>query len=148
MIRGVVRASFMLALIALIGCGDSGPKVVPVSGKVTLDGNPMSLGMVTFHPDESKGNNTVGTPTGMIQSDGTYKLNFNGKDGAPIGWYKVTVNSMGMPTNMGNMPAQDMSKMNQNTTKVNAKFQKPETGLSVEIVSSPAAGAYDLKVTK
>ena len=32
---------------------------------------------------------------------------------------------------------------------INIKFQNPETsGISIEVVSSPAAGAYDIKVTK
>ncbi|HOM17497.1 MAG TPA: hypothetical protein PLQ00_09220, partial [Thermoguttaceae bacterium] len=42
----------------LAGCGGSGAKLPPlasVSGKVTLDGNPLPRGTVTFIPDESKG---------------------------------------------------------------------------------------------
>ena len=151
MLRGLVGVSLTLGVMMLAGCGDSGPKVVPVTGKVTLDGTPLTIGTVTFYPDESKGNTVVGTSTGMIQSDGSYKLNYNGKDGAPVGWYKVTVNPIGMPSNMGNaggMQAQDMSKLNQNAAKVNPKFLKAETGLTIEVVASPAAGAYDLKVTK
>jgi hypothetical protein len=51
----------MLGATALLwagyGCGkDEADKFVPVAGKVTLDGKPLSVGSVSFRPDASKGN--------------------------------------------------------------------------------------------
>jgi hypothetical protein len=73
-------------------------EVVPVSGKVLLGNTPLPGGQVNFHPDATKGNNSQKVPSGTIQSDGTYSLvtgTSSGaiKEGAPPGWYKVTVSS-------------------------------------------------------
>src|SRR5205823_13477744 len=65
-------ACFMAA-IGLSSCGPSGPKVVPVQGKVTLtDGTPISYGHVIIHADESKGNTSKEVSQGTI-TDGTYR---------------------------------------------------------------------------
>ena len=37
----------------LVGCGESGPKLVPVSGTVTLNGKPLEGAAVAFQPDAS-----------------------------------------------------------------------------------------------
>src|SRR5438552_3092645 len=88
----------ILSTILVAGCGsDSGPNYtrVPVPGRVTLDNAPMTTGTVTFEADESKGNSTKVTATGMIDGSGQYKLFTSGKEGAPVGWYKVGVNPRG-----------------------------------------------------
>ena len=72
-----------LALSALLigsspGCGGKSqfPETLPVSGKVTYKGQPVTKGTVTFQSD-------TGQPaTGEIQPDGTYRLStFAEKDG-------------------------------------------------------------------
>jgi len=67
-----------------------------VTGKVTADGQALTAGTVTFRPDETKGNKNKAIPTGMIDSSGNYKLFTDGKEGAPLGWYKVGVSQQGM----------------------------------------------------
>lgn len=130
-------------LILASGCDKTvAPKLFPVTGTVMVGKTPLSVGMVTFHPDASKGNKLAESPFGTIGADGTYKLLTGGKDGAPVGWYKVTVSPIGMPKEM---PAigQPISK----TSSVDARFQKVETTpLSIEIVESPVAGAYDFQL--
>ena len=44
----VLRVIPMLCLVALLGCGPSGPTMVPVSGVVTLDGVPVEGANVIF----------------------------------------------------------------------------------------------------
>lgn len=77
----------------LSGCGGSGAKLPPlasVSGKVTLDGNPLPRGTVTFIPDESKG--TKGpTAVGQIGSDGRFTLQTAQQSGAVVGHHKVRI---------------------------------------------------------
>ncbi len=56
-IAGSVRrlaSSFMVGIVVLAvsGC-DRGPKIVPVTGKVTLDGKPMPFKSVYFFPERS-----------------------------------------------------------------------------------------------
>jgi hypothetical protein len=122
-----------LTLVACIsGCGDGAG--ASVSGTVLVDGKPATKGSVRFVPDKSKGNTFGQEPTGTIGADGKYTLK------APKGWYKATVVSSETP---------DSTKPNATKAYVAAKYGNPDTsGLSVEVVGSPAAGAYDLKVTE
>jgi len=133
-----------LTLLAAGCSGHKGPKLVPVSGKVTLDGKPLPGGVVNFFPDKAKGNDSQNTATGTIDSSGTYKLTSNAKEGAALGHYKVTV-ATEMP------PGADMKagEMPPKLPPINSKYKLiDQTPLSVEVVESPGTGAYDLKVTR
>jgi hypothetical protein len=128
--------ALLAAVATLPGCGPSGPKTASVSGKVTLDGTPLTSGTVNLVGDESKGNTHKGTSAGSIGPDGTYKVSTDGKDGAPLGWYKVLV-----VTKFPGAP--------QDALALDPKYiDATKTPLSYEVVASPAPGAYDLKVSK
>jgi hypothetical protein len=126
-------------LLALPGCGGGLGKLYPVSGTVKYGTDVLNSGMVTFHPDESKGNKSKLNPSGPIKEGGKYSVQTNGKDGAPPGWYKVTVSTMTPPTGavkMGEAPP---------PVKINPKYLDPKTtDLSVEV---PGTGAFDLTVS-
>lgn len=47
---------FVLLLLPLAGCGDSGPPRYDVSGTVTYNGKPIPAGTILFTPDASQGN--------------------------------------------------------------------------------------------
>src|SRR5262245_14863103 len=134
-------AAFCLAL-CLLGCGDSsGPKLVPVVGKVTVDGQPVKAGTLSFRPDKSKGNTSSHEPGGEIDAAGNYKLFTSRKEGAPVGWYRVAVMA-GEPVDVGNLSGQAR-------WFANPKFASADTsGLRVEVVEKPADGAYDFKLIK
>jgi len=93
--RGACKLSGLIVAgcVGLAGCRNSESlpalRVYEVKGKVLLaDGKPLSGGLVTFVP---KGDLPV-TPSGVIQSDGTFSLVTGGSgDGAPPGDYKVRV---------------------------------------------------------
>jgi hypothetical protein len=132
---------FVLVVTALVlaGCGSDGPKLVPVSGTVTVEDKPLTTGSVVFKPDGSKGNTSQRVIVGLIKEDGTYTLVTGKKEGAPLGWYKVAVQAS-EPIDPKNIRAAPKSL-------VSKKYTVPETsGLSVEVVDSPAEGAYDLKL--
>jgi hypothetical protein len=76
------RAAALAAVALLAGCGGGGS----VSGKVTLDGQPLTSGTVTFHPIAS-GPVAIGT----IGSDGRYELAVGQDRSVPPGEYLVTV---------------------------------------------------------
>lgn len=82
-------SSLLLVCSALMlaenGCR-RGLDMVPVSGKVTYNGQPLKFGSVTFQPQK-------GQPArGEIQSDGTFTLStFKSGDGAVVGPHKVRV---------------------------------------------------------
>jgi hypothetical protein len=100
------------------------------------DGTPLKSGTVTFTRDESKNNTQKGTPAASIGPDGTYRISTEGKDGSPLGWYKVTV-----ITKFPGAPPDAID--------INPKYaDAAKTDLSFEVVESPSPGAYDLKLSK
>lgn len=72
------------------GAGDA-PELAAVTGKITVAGEAVSGGTITFTPDNSKGTNGPASG-GEIGADGTYTLyGPGGAPGAVIGSHKVTV---------------------------------------------------------
>ncbi|TWT59843.1 carboxypeptidase-like regulatory domain-containing protein [Rubinisphaera italica] len=74
------------------GCG-GGPNDLPdlgqVSGKVTLNGNPLADAQVTFTPVDTDSGNTS---SGTTDSSGAYELHYTGENmGAIPGEHKVTI---------------------------------------------------------
>lgn len=76
--------------MALAGCGGSakGPQLAPVSGVVTLDGQPLAGAHVVFQPAGEKASPSV-ADTG---TDGTFQLAFNrASNGALPGSHTVRI---------------------------------------------------------
>jgi hypothetical protein len=137
-LTGLLLAGLLGAFLA--GCS-RGTGLVPVAGKVTLDGKALGTGTVTFHPDAAKGNKAPHLATGEIDGQGNYKLISDGKEGVPPGWYKVTVTAQ--------EPADAKNPYAVPKSIVNPKFRDVKTSdLSVEVVRNPAPGVYDFSVTK
>jgi len=139
------RRFFLLVLVLggltglIAGC-DSGPTLGPVTGRVTVNGKPLTAGWVNFKPDKAKGNKFGGEAIGEINAQGEYTLETLGKKGAPLGKYKVTVSAT-TATTPDNTTAKPKSL-------INTTYMHPDTTpLEVEVVTQPAAGAYDLKLT-
>jgi hypothetical protein len=135
-----VRLSALIALgclcLSSCGSGDSIGRTYPVKGKVTVNGEPLKLGTLTFWPNAAKGSKSSPEAAGQIAEDGSYELYTKGKAGALLGSYKVTVVAQTIPDS---------------TTPEKAKLLVPEkytnretTPLVIEVVASPEAGAYDL----
>ena len=80
--RTAVSLAAMLVMLA--GCG--GPKLLPVSGVVTLDGQPVAEAGVMFLPVE-KGQATGGT----TDATGKFELATTNRIGVAPGQYRVTV---------------------------------------------------------
>jgi hypothetical protein len=88
----LIPKNFVFALGCLgfaAGCGDSSPKLVAVSGTVTVNGKPLEGATISFSPDstnkEGQGADDV---TGPI---GNYKAMTRGRSGVVPGKYKVMV---------------------------------------------------------
>lgn len=79
-----------IILLAAAGCGGRrpGPPLVPVTGRVTLDGQPMQPGIVTFFDAELQGTSA------MIGPDGRYRVVCDRGPGLAAGEYKVTVQAI------------------------------------------------------
>ncbi|MBN2580628.1 MAG: hypothetical protein JXB10_16705 [Pirellulales bacterium] len=82
----MVTWSVGLLLPTVLGCGDSRPARVPVSGRVLIDGKPLETGFIQVYP---KGNRPASSP---IASDGSFTLTtFDDHDGCVIGKHRVAV---------------------------------------------------------
>ena len=86
-VRTIVCSSIFLA----VGCGPSSelPKVAPVNGTVTYNGEPVPNANISFTPEDTKiGHAAMGT----TNSSGKFQLTtFNTNDGAIPGKYKVAI---------------------------------------------------------
>jgi hypothetical protein len=81
MTSGLFPAVALMAMLA-IGCGRTGA----VNGLVTLDGEPLTTGVITFTP-AGPGPSAYG----VIGPDGQYELRTGGTAGLAVGEYVVTV---------------------------------------------------------
>lgn len=76
-------------LVAVAGCGSSGPPLGRVSGTVTLDGKPLEGARIVFQPLEGDSPSTART-----QADGRYELIYlRDHKGATIGKHEVTIST-------------------------------------------------------
>jgi predicted small lipoprotein YifL len=79
--------ALILVLVALAGCGKSGPQVAPVQGRVTLDGRPLAFAEVAFQPDGGKR-----ASMGRTDEEGRYELAYKrGQPGAIVGPHTVRI---------------------------------------------------------
>jgi hypothetical protein len=86
LIRLCAFCSMLIMLTAVIS-GCSGPNAASVSGNVTLDGQPLTTGMVSFYPEGGNG-----TPAnGQIDSSGNYSLSTGTDIGLAPGKYIAIV---------------------------------------------------------
>jgi len=120
------RRSWILAVavaIACSGCGDEGAELLPVNGKVILDGEPLTIGNVITMPPAGRGAN------GAIQSDGSFTLRTGDQVGAVPGTHKVGVVAYEAPANAG--PEAEQGK-----PLVPQRYAAPESsGLTIDVKS-------------
>ena len=81
------RLVVLLGCLALVaGCGDGRPKRVRVSGRVTIDGKPLTSGNIRVVPAEER------VATGTIGPDGRFTLGtFDKDDGCVLGTHPIAV---------------------------------------------------------
>jgi hypothetical protein len=90
-VRFVTGFAGLLAL-ALVGCGKKS-NIVPVSGRVTLDGQPLANVAVNFGP-QTGGLDGAYAAYGKTDADGRFALKLvdDGQRGATVGTNRVTLN--------------------------------------------------------
>src|SRR5262245_42997145 len=127
------RLALVLAGAALVaGCsGGKNVTLAPVSGTVTVGGQPVTGGQVSLIPFE-KEQETSGLSAGTIDSGGKFTIYTGGKPGAPLGKYKVTVTMPMVPPPGGSDKPPP--------PPFNAKYASVSTtNLTFEVIESPAA---------
>lgn len=134
---------FLPALLLLGGCGGTAgpelPPLAPVKGKVVVDGQALNGGRVALVPLTAQSSPVASG--GNVDAGGNYEIFTEGKAGAPLGKYKVVVTpSMVPPDPTGKSPMK---------ISFDKKYgDQAKSPLRIEVVNSPAAGAYDLKLGK
>jgi hypothetical protein len=84
--RLLAGVTLAVVFIALAGCGEGGPKIVPVSGMVIIDGKPLTYGHVQVLPAGWR------PATGRIGGDGRFTLTTTvANDGCPVGTHPVVI---------------------------------------------------------
>ena len=77
------------------GCGKDPHRLAPVSGKVTMGGNPLASAVVAFLPDTKPGAKPSPTSRGETDKNGRYTLTSSeDKPGAVVGTSKVRISTM------------------------------------------------------
>jgi len=82
----------LICQVFCVGCaGESGPELVPVTGTITLDGQPVQHAVIRFLPDASQG--TKGPiALGVVDSSGRFSLTSpGGREGVIQGHHLVTI---------------------------------------------------------
>jgi hypothetical protein len=120
-----------LALFACWGCttstGSPAQGLVPVKGKVTYKGQPLTKGVVEFEP---RGSGRLAT--GKIGSDGTFVLStFRDGDGAVAGHHRVSITGTGTKATKELVPVKYVSAMS--------------SGLGAEVSPERTEFNFDLK---
>jgi len=116
-----------------LGCGSRRPETAPVSGTVTLDGQPVTDGIIRFFPEK-------GAPaTGKIGSDGRYTLStFDQGDGAVLGSHRITITRRapgGQPSSAGGAPGEPAPGLPSGQPLLPARYSQPQTTpLETEVV--------------
>ena len=76
----------LAALVGLTGCGEGGPKIVPVSGIVLIDGQPLTYGHIQVIPTGWR------PASGRIGGDGRFTLTTTvSGDGCAVGTHPVAI---------------------------------------------------------
>jgi hypothetical protein len=81
-----------LVLLTFAGCSDPDrPTLVPATGRVTMNGQPLTAGAIIFHPGD--GNPYMkDKPSSLLQLDGSFTMKtFPFGEGVSPGPYKVTL---------------------------------------------------------
>jgi hypothetical protein len=117
-------------LILLFPAGCSGPSAVRnnLSGRVLLDGRPVTDGIVTLHGAAGE------QGTSSILPDGTYSV-----DDPPIGTCQITVQD---PPGGAGPDAHATNPAAVRTSRIPARYRKPGNGLEIEV--SPGRSAHDI----
>jgi hypothetical protein len=125
---------FVLSL--LVGCSGSGMES-QVSGRITLDGQPIGPGIVSFVPAGGKHNPAIGA----ADAKGVYTLKTSRTGGLSAGHYQVSVYVHSVPPG-----AQPGERLMSTPSAIPEKYENVETsGLEFDV--APGSQTIDIKLT-
>ena len=132
-----------LLAVAASGCGRSGkqiPNRVPVSGRVTVAGQPLAYGTVQLVPDSPEGHSAMGT----IKAGSFTLASAESFPGVVKGRYKVSIVSP-QPIDPSNRPSDPFSP-EANKSNIPKRYGNIDTsGLAVEVSGPTHNLVFDLQ---
>src|SRR5262245_7129088 len=135
----MLRLSLILpAVLLLTSCGSGLPQTIPVSGRVTFNGQPPpAAGIVQFVAVEAAEGFALRPGSGAFGTDGRYRApTFEPGDGLMPGKYTLSVECWDVPPNLTGNPSK---------SHVPKKYQTPKTsGLTLEITPNMRSQVLDL----
>jgi len=84
-----ITAAWALAAAIVAGCGEEGPRLVPVTGTVTINNKPLGDAEISFVPDPSNKDVTPGAD--ITGPEGNFKVSHGGRAGLAPGRYQVLI---------------------------------------------------------
>ncbi|MFO0957011.1 MAG: carboxypeptidase-like regulatory domain-containing protein [Isosphaeraceae bacterium] len=141
-------AASSLALGMTVGCGGGKPGLVPVSGTVTLEGQPVSRAHIAFEP---RAENAATTPGGDITgASGYYKAMHEGRSGLSPGKYVVRVSingpeSANSASGGGDEYMRSLAERSRTADDPNTMRHRIEEKFDREIPSGGGTFDFDLK---
>ena len=116
-----------LALVSIVGCSDGRPARVNVSGRVTIDGKPLTLGSVKFVPEGAR------PSSGSINSEGQFNLScYEDDDGVVTGLHRIQVSSYEVMGEKVNRHA-PIKYANYTTSGITFEVMAPTDSLVIEL---------------
>ena len=135
-LRVGVTAGIFIVAFGMAGCGANGPKLSPVSGRVTFQGKPVAAGMVRFS-NPSAGVDIMAN----LQPDGTYSVRMAKGSGLPEGTYAVAVEPPRVDAPVGAMTLPPAP----NRPDIPTKYRQPSTsGLTLTVKSG--SNVFDVEM--
>jgi len=134
-------AGVLLLLGAVAGCGSGGK--ARVTGKVTMNGKPVTGGLVSFTPIAAEKKEPGKPASGEVQQDGTYTLGTESKgDGAVPGKHSVRYTPPTIPYPEGREPRPGESPPKSGFEGLTPKSQEIEVKVGsntvdIELVPGP-----------
>ena len=123
-------------IILAASCSQSPPSdLIPVTGRVHLDGQTLVSGSISFRPEARE---TWHQPTGSITAEGRYTIYTTSRAGAPPGRYRVVVFATEQSRSSEAHPGMPKSI-------IPKRYNDPQsTPLQVVVSADQMTGAYDL----
>lgn len=130
----------MLLAGSLAGCGDGRPPRVPVSGRVLIDGKPVSNGFIRVEPSNAR------PAVGKLSGDGSFELTtFEPGDGVVPGRHPVAV--IAIESENGGMAIRHLVPdryLQSHTSEIEIAIDEPTDDLQIELTwaDSGRSGPY------
>jgi hypothetical protein len=141
--RGLPLAVLLSALVCGAGCESGATDDLPrngVSGTITLDGQPLAKGLISFDPDKGQAD---AVSAGAVVTEGSYSIARN--EGLTPGKYRVSIRSSAGGESAATKEAPGMPPKKREKDPIPEKYNA-KTTLSAEVTEG-GSNVFDFELT-